>query len=223
MLRRRSDNDWSAESTRMKPPAAALPELLAMALSARPDLKALDDEVRAAESSLDAIRAERLPRLIAIASAGYARFDEDFEGDRQWVAGVGFTVPLFTGFALESRIERSRERLLGAEAARRERLERVRYEVRRAQLELETARGLARAAERRAAIAEETLRLASQRYGAQLGSFLDVATAELALASSKQAHIGAVYDFKIAEATLDYVVGSALPAQSVAAANRVPR
>ena len=98
----------------------------------------------------------------------------------------------------------------------------MRYEVQRTRLELETARGIARAAQQRAAIAEETLRLASQRYGAQLGSFLDIVEAELALASSKQAHIGAVYDFKIAEATLDYVVGSRVLERSVAGSRCVP-
>jgi outer membrane protein len=203
------------------PPPAMLSELMAKALSARPDRKALDDEIHAAEASFDAVRAERLPRFVAVASAGYARFDDDFEGDKQWVAGVGFSVPLFTGFSLESRIEHSRERILGARAARRELLQRLRYEVQRTQLELETARGLARAAEQRAKIAEETLRLASQRYGAQLGSFLDIVEAELALASSKQAHIGAVYDFKIAEATLDYVVGSRVLERSVAGSRYV--
>jgi outer membrane protein len=212
------------DSYRMAPvslemvPAAAPDELLARALSARPDLRALDEEVQAREASLDAVRADRLPRLMAVASLGYARFDEDFEGDQQWVAGAAFSVPLFSGFAIESRIERFRERLLSAQAARRELFQRVRYEVRRASLELETARGLARAAERRAAIAEESLRLASQRYGAQLGSFLDVAQAELALASSKQAHIEAIYDFKIAEATLDYVVGGGVSVPSAALA-----
>ncbi|MFQ5789159.1 MAG: TolC family protein [Acidobacteriota bacterium] len=187
--------------------AETIEDLTETALTGRPDLQAVSQGIRAAEASLHAARSERWPRVTAVASAGYARFQADVDGER-WVVGVGFSVPVFTGFALQSRIQRARENLRAAEAARTELVHQLCYEVQQAYLELETARAAGRAAEARAVLAEESLRLASQRYGAQLGSFLDLTQTEVALAAAKQARVQALYDFKIAKATLDLVVGA---------------
>jgi outer membrane protein TolC len=183
-----------------------LDRLFERALAGRPELLAVEQEVRAAGAFLDAAESERLPRLTAVASAGYARF-ETVARDR-WVAGLGFSVPVFTGFSIDSRIDAARERLRAAEAARREVAQQVRHEVEKAYLELETAREITRVAQAQAAVAEETLRLASQRYGAQLGSFLDLVEAEVSRTAARQAHAQAAYDFKVGLATLEYVVGA---------------
>ncbi len=180
--------------------------MLERALAHRPDLQALSLEVQAVEAALDAARSERYPRLLAVASVGKARFAEDLDG-QNWVVGVGVSVPVFTGFALESQIDRARANMLAAEANRKELLQKVRYEVERATLDLDTARAMARAAEARVSLSEEALRLATQRYGAQLGSFLDLREAEVALAKSKQEQVVAMYDFLIGTSTLELVVG----------------
>ncbi len=122
-----------------------LENLIERALASRPELLALERQVRAAEASLEATRSERLPRITAAASAGYARF-ETVPRDA-WAVGLGFSVPLFTGFALESRVDQARERLWASEAARSELLLQVRFEVEQAFVELATARESARAAE----------------------------------------------------------------------------
>ena len=124
----------------------------------------------------------------------------------RWVAGLDFSLPVFTGFAINSRIDAASERLRAMEAARRELRQQVRHEVERAYLGLETARELARVAQTQATVAEATLRLASQRYGAQLGGFLELVQAEVSLTAAKQAHAQVAYDFKLALATLEYVV-----------------
>lgn len=81
-----------------------LGRLLERALTARPELLAAEQQVRAAGAFLGAARSERLPRLTAVASAGYARF-ETVARDR-WVARLGFSLAVFTGFAIDSRTNR---------------------------------------------------------------------------------------------------------------------
>jgi outer membrane protein TolC len=188
-------------------PFAASPEgLIEKALASRPDLQAVNLEVQAEVASVNAARSERYPHIAAVASVGRARFPAELDGD-QWLVGVGLNVPLFTGFALESRIDRAQAKLEAAEALRKELVQQVRYEVQKTYMDLETARALALATEARASLAEETLRLASQMYGAQLGSLLDVTQAELALARSKLQQVQAQYDIMITASTLEFVLG----------------
>ncbi len=186
-----------------------LEDLINKALVHRPDLQSLNLEARAAEASLDAARSERMPWVSAVASVGKARFREDFDGEN-WLVGVGFTVPLFTGFALESQIHQTEAKLRAAEATQRELVNRIRYEVQQAYFALETAESVAEVTRAQVTLAEESLRLATQRYAAQLGSFLDLTQAEVALVRSKQKRAQAVYDVLIAEATLDYVLGASV-------------
>jgi outer membrane protein TolC len=191
-------------------PGESLEGLVERSLLSRPDLEAAHLEAQAVQASLDAARSERLPQIRAVASFGKARFAEGVDG-KDWLVGVGVSVPVFTGFSVDSRIHQAEARLRAARARRKEIVQRVRFEVQRAYLDLGTARSLEQAARAQASLAEESLRLATQRYGAQLGSFLDLTAAELSLVRSKQARAQAVYDVMIARATLDFVVGAALP------------
>ncbi len=55
--------------------------------------------------------------------------------------------------------------------------------------------------------AREALRLAQVRYQMQLGSFVELASAELAAAAVEARSAGARYRYKIAGAALDYAAG----------------
>jgi len=191
-------------------PGESLEALVERSLLSRPDLAAAHLEAQAVRASLEAARSERLPQIRAVASFGKARFAEGVDG-KDWVVGVGFSVPVFTGFAVDSRIHQAESRLRAAQAGQRAIVQRVRFEVQRAFLGLETARSFTEVARAQVSLAEESLRLATQRYGAQLGSFIDLTAADLSLVRSKQAHAQAVYDVMIARATLEFVVGEPAP------------
>lgn len=126
--------------------------------------------------------------------------------------GVGFTLPSFTGLALESRIHQTEAKLHAAAATHRELVHEICYEVQRAYFEHETVKFVTEVARAQVTLAEESLRLATQRYGAQLGSFVDLTEVEVALVRSKQKRAQAVYDILIAKATLDYVTGASVGA-----------
>ena len=73
--------------------------------STSPILMVQEQKIQVAEGLLGRAKAESRPRLIAIATGGY--FDNQTLKDKfNYSAGIGITVPLFSGFRVESQVGR---------------------------------------------------------------------------------------------------------------------
>lgn len=80
-----------------------------------PVIEAQQQRVHVAEARLERARAESRPEISALITGGY--FDNQLQSEKfNYSAGIGISVPLFTGFKLESHIDREQADLNAEEA-----------------------------------------------------------------------------------------------------------
>lgn len=185
---------------------APLPELVARALHARPDLRALAAADHRLELLAAAWTADYVPRVQAFVDYQYdvndALVDNDaFEG------GVQAQVRLFDGLAREHRraeLHAQREAL----GYRRRDLERgVAIEVERARLAVEEQQSALAVAERSVAQAEASLRIEDDLYRQDKSAAANVLDSELKLVESRVDAAHARYGTLAASAALKTATG----------------
>ena len=190
--------------------SAARPEpvesLVAESLAARPELAAVDARIRAAEAWIERAEREKYPRIMAMFSGGWTRFAELTLG-RLLFGGFGIQLPLFTGGRIEATIEETRLGLEKTRAAREELRRAVPRQVADARADLATSFEALGTTEQAFQQALDAERLASARYRHDLADLLDLTVARTALAAAESERARARFDYKIAEATLDFATG----------------
>ncbi|HRR39907.1 MAG TPA: TolC family protein, partial [Syntrophales bacterium] len=80
-------------------------------------------------------------------------------------------------------------------------------EVQQAWLNLQLARDQISAAELTVRQASENLDLANGRYAAGVGNPIEVTDSLVALANARMAHVAALYNYKIAQASMEKAMG----------------
>lgn len=179
--------------------------LIADAQQRRPDLRAAEAQLKAAEANADLARAQGRPTLSLAAGPSW----QDTGGviARGGNLGVTLSVPLFTGFDRSYRV-RSAEAQAEVRAAQRDRLRnQVALDVWRAYQSLTTATQSLTTASDLVASAEQSERVALGRYKAGVGTVLDLLTAQSALAAARLQRIQAQLDWQVYRATLAQSVG----------------
>ena len=192
--------------------------LVADALAARSDVRQLEltEELRNAE--LRAEQAEYLPRVSLFGNYGISASQNggpDFFGEPRAYSrrvGVQVSLPIFNGFARESRVDQRRAGLRGAQVRTRFARVQATNEVRGLLEEVSEARDRAVAQRRAVGQAERGFDIARAEFREGLGSRLDVTDAEVALRESEFNYAQAVFDYLSARARLDVATG-ALPAE----------
>lgn len=180
--------------------------LIAEAELRRPDLKAAEAQVRAAEAGVDLAQAQGRPTLTLSAAPVWAEIDN---GSRNTgVLGLTLAVPLFTGFDTTYRV-RSAAAQVDVRSAQRDSLKnQTALEVWRAYQNLATATQSLRSTADLVASAEQSERVALGRYKAGVGNVLDVLAAQSALASARLQRIQAGLDWYVSRATLAQAMGA---------------
>ncbi|NJD24626.1 MAG: TolC family protein [Betaproteobacteria bacterium] len=193
----------------LKPDAAFARDvatLIAEAEQRRPDLKAAEAQVRAAEAGVDLAQAQGLPSVTVSAAPVWA--DVDRVSRDTGVLGLTLNVPLFTGFETTYRV-RAAESQVDLRTAQRDRLKnQVALDVWRAYQNLTTATQSLRTTVDLVASAEQSERVALGRYKAGVGNVLDLLSAQSALASARLQRIQAALDWYVSRATLAQSVGT---------------
>ena len=180
------------------------------AMHARPDLRAADEQIRAAQQQVTAIKAERLPSLSAFGDYGYIG-NQRYLGTYDW--GVQVSIPIFDGFHREGRIEEARAMANEVDVRRRDLRQQVAIEVRGALLDLASARQEADAVREALRLAQQEVAQAQERFRAGVAGNADVITASLALNSARTQAVDALASYQGAKVALARAVGSvtALP------------
>lgn len=167
------------------PSGESLDSLIAQALAARPERRALLARVASSRARAGAARAGTRPQLGLVAGYDYANpnrriLPAEPEWRSSWDAGVALSWTVFDGgksraaAARAAALERAAEREL-------EEVERgIRYEVTERWVELETVRAAIEAAERGLASAEESRRVSADRYRQGLAPSSELLDAEVA-------------------------------------------
>ncbi|MFL5463187.1 MAG: TolC family protein [Gemmatimonadaceae bacterium] len=192
---------------------AALPdsaELAALALHG-PAVQQAQANVDAAEESRKAAKATYLPSLNASYSRNGSGTDPFGLGDRPYSyngrLSFSLSYPIFNNFAREEQVVRAKVAETNAQVA-------LRDAQLGAQESLTQNIGALRAASQRVAVqvasvaaAEEDVRVQQQRYNIGASTLLDLITSQAALATAEQALIQARYDYRIARAQLEALIG----------------
>ena len=180
------------------------------AMHARPDLRAADEQIRAAEQQVKSIRAERLPSVSAFGDYGYIG-DERLLGTYDW--GIQVSIPIFDGLRREGRIEEAKALANEIDVRRRDLRQQVAIEVRGALLDLASARQEADAVREALRLAQQEVAQAQERFRAGVAGNADVITASLTLNSARTQAVDALASYQGAKVALARAVGSvtALP------------
>lgn len=140
-----------------------------------------------------------------------------FEADRQrfydrgganWLVSIGLRWNLFNGLGDKARTEES-QAAVRRSAAEQERTDSaIRLQVRRAWAELRAAQQRIDTAKAAEAEAQESLRIAQNRYEAGLSTVTDLLRVETALLETRTRSLAAVHDERIAAAMLELAAGT---------------
>jgi outer membrane protein len=181
--------------------------LVTEALHSRPDILAEEERVRAAQQSLSAIKAERLPTLGLVADDGAIGKD----GQRllnTYTWGLQLSIPIFDGFRREARIQEQRSMVSEAQIRERDIEQQAQADVHGAVLDLAAAREQLAAATERLRLAEQELAQARDRFNAGVAGNADVVNASLALTASRTLVNDAETAYQLARVSLARATGS---------------
>ena len=181
-------------------------------LARRPERKALELRVSAADLQKAAAASGRRPQIAVGGGVDYARpnpkiFPRAERWDDSWDAGVNVSWSLWDG----GRVAADVAQASGAASAVRERLREfdsvLAVEVRQRSLEISSGTAAVAAADEAVRAATEARRVVGERYRAGVIAQGDVLDAELALLQSQLDRTRALASVRLAEARLDRVLG----------------
>lgn len=189
--------------------AVAVPdaaEAIQAAFSHRADLEAAAAQVKAAELTLGAARAERYPA--ASVSGNYGVIGPNPSSTHGVFAVTGsVTVPIWQGGRTSADIEQARATLHQRQAELADERGRVEQGVRDALIELETALGQVKVAQSNRGLAADTLTQARDRFGAGVATTLEVVQAQQQVATAESDYISSLFSLHLARLSLAREMG----------------
>ncbi len=186
-----------------------LEELIQGGMANRPDEEALGAKIKVLEENFGLARSQSLPEIRGFGAGGQGRFNGTTvkKEQRHGVGALGVIFPIFTGGKLKAERDEARAELAGAMAARDTLHQQIRLEVTQAYYQIADLAERIKAADQQQKAAQQALSLAQARYQVQLGSFLDVLTAQVAATSAEANYARDQFDYQRAEAQLDFAIG----------------
>jgi outer membrane protein TolC len=183
-------------------------EATTKAMANRPDIRAANEQYTAAQRSIRAIQAERLPTFGAFGDQGSIGLGfKNLLPTYDW--GLQISLPIFDGLRREGRIEEQRAITNEVDVRRRDLREQTGVEVRSALFDLGSAREQVDAARERLRLAEQEVSQARERFSAGVGGNADVVTASLGLTSARNQLLDSLTLFQTARVSLARAEGGA--------------
>lgn len=180
-------------------------QALSLALNNRPDLKTLMLRKQAAQQTVDLARKGYAPVLSGNAGTSYS--GETDALDEGWSLGLALTVPMFNGHLTRHQIGEARANVDIVTADETLLRQSIQKEVQQNYLILAEAEERINVAKLTIGQAEENARIASGRYSAGVGSPVEVTDADILLVEAKASHIQALYDYRIAQISIEQAIG----------------
>lgn len=183
------------------PSAVGLDAALEQAFSQRPDLQAAQAQIRAAQYTRTAARAERLPSLSL--SADYGAIGVNPSQSHGTFAVVGtLRIPIWAGGRTEGDIEQADATLGQRKAELEDVRNHIESDIRRAFLDLEAATS-------QVEVARCNLDVTRQRFDAGISEYVEVVQAQESLASAELDYINSVFSHNVAKLSLARAIGDA--------------
>lgn len=207
-----------SDSLGYEPATVELESAIAEAFRRRPELRILEAQVAGSEKLLAIYRANDLPVLglygqVAYQGQGSASHPEDpfKSGHRQISTAVGLALqlPIFDGFRTRGRVEQARAGLRRAELELEQARGGVRLEVTQAVQELQSLQREHESQLATIALAEETLEIAEARFRNGISTQLELTDASTALDFARTHFAEMLYRYQVALAALERALGRA--------------
>ncbi len=194
--------------------AITLEEATTRAFENRPDLQSVIAKRQAAEANISFASSGHYPVLSG--NASYLSGAQDVPPsalehgglDRGWQVGVALTIPLFSGFLTSHQVAEARSNLYVLKANEESLRQQILLDVRQAYLNLQAAEASISTADLASKQAKENLDLANGRYTAGVGSPIEVSDAFATYVTAQATHTGALYNYKIAQASIEKAMGA---------------
>ncbi|MFW6193065.1 MAG: TolC family protein, partial [Gemmatimonadota bacterium] len=188
-----------------------LDRLMTMAEERAPRVRSARRSAEAAESSVDSEKSGFAPSLQL--SGGWAWQNDDFPPkDRSWSFSLRGSLPLFDGFQRETGVAAAEARADAADARVRSEVLAVRSEVDDAHSQMETALAGLDVARESVELSRENLRVARQRYRLGANTILELQQAQIDLQQAELDLIQRQFDYQVAVARLESLLGTELDA-----------
>ncbi|HTA47556.1 MAG TPA: TolC family protein [Bryobacteraceae bacterium] len=187
----------------------SLDDLLKQAYDHRPDFRAAQANVRAAEYAIEAARAEHYwPSVVVQADYGdIGKTLTASHGTYSILAGV--RVPIYAGGRTRTDIDQAEVMLRTKKNALEDLRGRIDYEVRNALLDLQSAADQVAVARTNVDLATQTLTEARDRFAAGVVDNIEVVQAQQLLAAANENYIGSLSAHNGAKIALATAVGTA--------------
>jgi outer membrane protein TolC len=171
------------------PPEVVLPvntgELSANALEARPDVQAAAKSLELAESARSGTFFKYLPNVVATGTYRLSNAGGFTGKNDSWAVGVGLSWLIWDGGLREVELRENGYKVVEAEAMRRSAEIKARDEVKRALLDVESARANRTKAAEQLSLARENISLVQKTFEAGTATYLEVTDAQAALAGAE--------------------------------------
>jgi outer membrane protein len=184
----------------------SLDALVQIAISARPELVALDKLVQAQEHQLRSAKGGYGPSLGA--STGFTDNGQQIDNLRwNWNISVNLNWPVFQGLQTVAQVREAEANLLAVTAQRDAIEQQLRFEVEQARLLVRSSKAATVAVEEALINSRERLRLAEGRYQTGAGSVIELADAQITTSLAAAQRVNADYALASARAQLLKALG----------------
>lgn len=185
-------------------------EFLAEAYRGNPEMTLRSLGIDIAKWEIEYARAGWLPQVTA--NGGYTyrsnQIDDMFNPrHNDWTVGVQASIAIFDGFSTKAKVDEARARYNQSKLQKEDLVERIAVDVKDACYNMDEAKTIIDSQKDSIVEAKEALRLSEVRYRSGVGINLDVLDAEVALAEVEQNLAQGIYDYIMARAQLDKVMG----------------
>ena len=197
----------AAPATNVGPATDSVDVLIAQAVKSRPDLASAQAQYREAIGNVRAARGSLFPSIQATGTGGRTYVQALPGGVSNYTLSVGLAIPIFSGFARQYAVKQARaeaDAALGRAASVKQQ---VTFQVFSSYYALQTAAKRVNTADDLLASAQSSEDAALGRYRAGVGLFVDLLTAQSALASARAQQVQARWVWQTALAQLAHAIG----------------
>ena len=187
-------------------PPITLESAIKQAFERRSDLKAAEAQVRAAERTRFAARAERLPSFSVSADYGVIGTNPSQSHGTFTVAGT-IRIPIWQGGRTEGNIEQAEAALIQRRAELEDIRGRIESEVRNAYLDLQAATSQVELALKNIQVSDQNFDLTRQRFQAGVSDNLEVVQSQESIATARLDYINGVFAHNLAKLSLARAIG----------------
>jgi outer membrane protein len=181
--------------------------LIEQALRSRPDLASAEADFRAARADVRTARSALLPSLQLNGAGGRTYLQRIPNGVNNYTLTLGLVVPIFSGFRRQYAVKEARANADAALARAASLRQQVIAQVFSSYYALQTAARRVRTADDLLLSAQSSAEVALGRYRAGVGTFVDLLTAQSALASARAQQVQSRWVWQTALAQLAHDTG----------------